>query len=142
MADRRGKSREPRKRQLRVGEQLRHALAEILSRDLVRDPAVAGVSITVTEVDVSPDLRQAVAYVTPLGGAGHEAVLAGLNRSARFLRGEVTRRVALKYSPEIRFRFDTSFDHASRIERLLKGSDAKPARRDRPAAPADDRDGA
>ncbi len=120
MSDRRREGRAASKRQLRVGEALRHALAEILGRGAVHDPALDGVSVTVTEVEISPDLRKATAFVTPLGGGDQEAVIAGLNRSAKWLRGQVAKAIRLKYAPIIGFRLDQSFDHASHIDSLLR----------------------
>ena len=114
-------------RQLRVGELVRHALSEILGRGDVQDPALAGAAITVPEVRMSPDLKVATAYVMPLGGRNGEAVVQALGRNARFLRGEVSRRVALRFSPELRFRLDRSFDQASRLDALLR---SEPVRRD------------
>jgi len=106
-------------RQLRVGEELRHALAEVLSRGVLRDPDVAGASVTVTEVRVGPDLRNATAYIMPLGGADIGPVIAGLNRAAPFLRREVARRVRLRFATAFVFRADTAFETATRIDRLL-----------------------
>ena len=120
MTDRRRDGRAASKRQLRVGETLRHALADILGRGAVHDPALDGVSVTVTEVEISPDLRKATAFVTPLGGGDQDAVIAGLNRSAKWLRGQVAKAVRLRYAPVIGFRLDRSFDHASHIDSLLR----------------------
>jgi len=110
----------PGQRQLRAGELVRHALAEVLSRGEVHDPVIQGHMITVPEVRMSPDLRQATAYVMPLGGRDAKDVLAALDRNKKFLRGEVARRVNLKFAPEIRFRLDERFDEAERIEKLLR----------------------
>jgi ribosome-binding factor A len=110
----------PSQRALRAGELVRHALAEVLSRGEVHDPVIAGHMITVPEVRMSPDLRQATAYVMPLGGRDAKDVLAALERNKKFLRGEVARRVNLKFAPEIRFRLDERFDEAERIEKLLR----------------------
>ncbi|MCC7048453.1 MAG: 30S ribosome-binding factor RbfA [Alphaproteobacteria bacterium] len=107
-------------RPLRVGEELRHALAHLLERGVLRDPALAGLSITVTEVRVSPDLKNATAFVTPLGGAGGTAAVKALNHASAHLRGLVATAVRLRYTPRLRFMLDTSFDNASRIERVLK----------------------
>jgi len=112
------KHREPSQRQLRVGEELRHALARILQRGELRDPALQE-AITVTEVRVSPDLKNATAYVMPLGGRHRAEVVAALTRSAGFLRGQIAREVPLRYTPVLSFALDTSFDHASRINELL-----------------------
>jgi ribosome-binding factor A len=120
----RGHSREPAKgpsqRALRAGELVRHALAEILARGGVHDPVIETHLITVPEVSMSPDLRLATVYVMPLGGQDATAVLEALDRNKRYLRGEVARRVNLKFAPDIRFRIDERFDEAERIERLLR----------------------
>lgn len=107
-------------RQSRVGEVLRHALAEVLMRGDVRDPAVQGISITVTEVDVGPDLKNATSYVMTLGGQDVDKVVAGLNRSARFLRGQVGHMVDMRYVPQLRFEVDRTFEQAARIDALLR----------------------
>src|SRR5215510_12305523 len=110
----------PSQRALRAGELVRHALAEILSRGEVHDPVLEGHVITVPEVRMSPDLRQATIYVMPLGGRDEKEVLAALDRNKRYLRGEIARRVNLKFAPDIRFRLDERFDEAVRIEKLLR----------------------
>jgi ribosome-binding factor A len=120
MAKRFAQSSGPSQRALRAGELVRHALAEVLSRGEVHDPVIQGHMITVPEVRMSPDLRQATAYVMPLGGRDAKDVLAALERNKKFLRGEVARRVNLKFAPEIRFRLDERFDEAERIEKLLR----------------------
>ncbi len=107
-------------RQLRVGELVRHALAELFARGDVHDPVLEGHLITVPEVRMSPDLQLATIYVMPLGGRDAEAVLAALEENKRYLRGEISRRVNLKFAPEIRFRVDERFDEAERIEKLLR----------------------
>ncbi|MEE8276015.1 MAG: 30S ribosome-binding factor RbfA [Alphaproteobacteria bacterium] len=106
-------------RQLRVGEELRHALSRILQRDDIRDPDLAGRSITVTEVRVSPDLRNATAFVTPLGGGEVDAIVAAFTRAAPHLRACLAREMRLKFMPKVSFQADTSFDAASEIDRLL-----------------------
>ena len=113
------KNQEPSQRQLRVGEELRHALARVLQRGELRDPALKDVAVTVTEVRVSPDLKNATAFVMPLGGQHRAEVIAGLTRSAGYLRGQLAREVPLRFSPTLAFALDTSFDHASRINELL-----------------------
>jgi len=115
-----GMSNAPSQRQLRVGELIRHALAEMLTRGDVHDPVIEGHLITVPEVRMTADLRLATIYVMPLGGRDTEPVLAALERNKRFLRGEIARRVNLKFAPEIRFRIDERFDEAERIEKLLR----------------------
>jgi ribosome-binding factor A len=111
------RDRSPRQR--RVGEALRHALSAILRGGECRDPALRDVSITVTEVRISPDLRNASVFVMPLGGINAAETLAGLTRSVGFLQGRVAREVALRYAPQLVFTLDPAFDQAARISRLL-----------------------
>lgn len=106
-------------RQLRVGEELRHALSDILRRGELRDPALAEANVTVSEVRASPDLRNATAYVMPLGGANAAETVAALKRSAAFLKGLVAREVTLRHVPNLVFALDQSFDEADRIRALL-----------------------
>lgn len=110
----------PGQRQLRVGELVRHALADILARGMLREDALSGVVVTVPEVRLSPDLKLATCYVMPLGGVNAEGVVAALDRHRRFLRGEVAHRIAMKFAPDLRFRVDTSFEQGSRIDALLR----------------------
>ncbi|MGA9319585.1 MAG: 30S ribosome-binding factor RbfA [Xanthobacteraceae bacterium] len=112
-------------RQLRVGELIRHELAAMLSRGDVHDPVIEGHLITVPEVRMSPDLRLATIYIMPLGGRDGTGVLAALDRNKRYVRGEIARRVNLKFAPEIRFRIDERFDEAERIEKLLRTPDVQ-----------------
>jgi ribosome-binding factor A len=107
-------------RQLRVGEAVRHAVADILAHGNVHDSELEGHIITVPEVRMSPDLRLATIYVMPLGGRDTDIVIAALDRNKKYLRGEVARRVNLKFAPDIRFRVDERFDEAERIEKLLR----------------------
>ena len=107
-------------RLLRVGENLRHALAEILAREEVPEPALKGRSITVSAVEVSPDLRHADVYVLPLLGENSDAVLPALNRQAGAFQRALGRRIRLKYIPRPAFKLDPSFAEADRIESLLK----------------------
>jgi len=107
-------------RQLRVGETVRHAVADILVNGSVHDSDLEGHIITVPEVRMSPDLKLATIYVMPLGGRDTEIVIAALERHKKFLRGEVARRVNLKFAPDLRFRVDDRFDEAERIEKLLR----------------------
>ncbi|MFI5014895.1 MAG: 30S ribosome-binding factor RbfA [Hyphomicrobiales bacterium] len=111
--------RGPTQRALRVGEVIRHALAEILARGEVRDDILESHVITIPEVRVSPDMRLATAYVMPLGGRDVGPVLAALERHRRFIKGEIARRINLRYAPDIRFRRDETFEEASRIDALL-----------------------
>lgn len=111
----------PSQRQLRVGEQARHALSEMLQRGEILDPAIENAVISVSEVRMSPDLKIATAFVAPLGQQDGKAVVDALNRNARFIRGRVTPALRqMKYMPEFRFRLDTSFDNFSKIDRLLR----------------------
>lgn len=110
----------PSQRQLRVGEELRHALAWIIERGELRDPSLAGTAVTVTEVRVSPDLRQATVFVMPLGGDAQDAVLAALARARGYLRRQTARSVKLRYVPDLTFRIDHSFEEADRITRALR----------------------
>ena len=113
-------NRIPSQRQLRVGELVRHTLADLLARGAVHDPVIAGHVITIPEVRMTADLRLATIYVVPLGGRDEDAVLAALERNKRFLRGEIARRINLKFAPEIRFLPDERFEEAERIDKLLK----------------------
>jgi ribosome-binding factor A len=110
----------PTQRQLRVGELIRHALAEVLARGEVHDPAVEASTISVTEVAVSSDLKLATCYVMSLGEADIAPVVEALERNRKFLRGAVTKRIDLRFSPELRFKVDTSFETGERIDALLR----------------------
>jgi ribosome-binding factor A len=110
----------PSQRQLRVGETLRHALAEILVRGDIRDPDLVGVSVTITQVLPSGDMRHATAYCEPLGGKNADKIVAALNRHKAYLRGQMGHLIALKFTPELRFVEDKSFAEAERIENILK----------------------
>src|SRR3954470_8523400 len=111
--------RPPSQRQLRVGEELRHALAQLLRPGELRDPALRDANITVTEVRVSPDLKNATAYVMPLAGAKADEIMNGLKRSAPYLKAMLARTVELRQAPNIAFAYDTAFDSAARISELL-----------------------
>ncbi len=113
------KSTGPSQRQLRVGELIRHALAEMLARGEIHDDVLASHVITVPEVRMSPDLRLATIYVMPLGGKDAGPVLEALERHRRYIRGEVAVAVNLKFAPDIRFLADETFEEADRIDRLL-----------------------
>ena len=112
-------------RQLRVGELIRHAVSDMLTRGDVHDPVLEGHLVTVPEVRMTADLRLATIYVMPLGGRDIQQVLDALERNKRFLRGEIAHRVNLKFAPEIRFRIDERFDEAERIEKLLRTPDVQ-----------------
>ena len=137
-------------RQLRAGELVRHALAEILRESDIADPRLQGVSVTVTEVRVSPDLRHATCFVEPLGagvggpglaglgGDQAQVVVDGLNHAARFLRGQLGRSIELKFTPDLHFVHDPSFEEAAHMNALFNRPEVK---RDLEAAAYDDEDG-
>ncbi|WP_439813660.1 30S ribosome-binding factor RbfA [Zavarzinia sp. CC-PAN008] len=116
----RSSARDAGQRQLRVAEVLRHALSEVLMRGEMRDPDLQKVAITVGEVRISPDLRNATAFVLPLGGAKADAVVEALNRSAPYLRGRLGRAADLRFAPNLSFVLDRSYDEADRIGALLR----------------------
>jgi ribosome-binding factor A len=111
--------RTPGQRQLRVGEEIRHLLAQILARGEMHDPALADRTITVTEVRLSPDLKNATVYVVPLGGEHSAEVINALNHGAGHLRSLAAHELRLRYAPHLAFELDLSFDRAQRIEELL-----------------------
>ena len=115
----------PSQRQLRVGEMLRHALAEVLRENEIRDAELEGVSVTITQVKPSPDMRYATVYCEPLGGENAKAVIAALNRHKGFLRGEMGHRIAMKFTPDLRFVEDQSFAEAQKIESILKSPEVQ-----------------
>ncbi|HEY1927980.1 MAG TPA: 30S ribosome-binding factor RbfA [Caulobacteraceae bacterium] len=109
----------PSQRQLRAGELVRHALVDVLRHETLAEPALQGAPITVTEVRMSPDLRHAVCFVEPLGGEHAREAVEALNRSARFLRGRLGHAIELKFTPDLKFVHDETFDTAAAIDRLL-----------------------
>ena len=115
----RDKGKAPSQRQLKVGELIRHALVEVLNRGDVSDEVLNRHSLTVPEVRMTPDLTLATAYVMPLGGGEAEEVVAHLEQHKRFLRGELARRVNLKFMPQLRFKVDVSFESSARIDTIL-----------------------
>lgn len=116
----RGESRPRSQRQLRVGEVIRHALVQLLDRGEANDPGLDGVSVTVTEVRVSPNLRNATAFVMPLGGTGSDEILKSLNRASSFFRHRIAGEIDLRRLPTLSFELDDSFDNAGRIDALLR----------------------
>lgn len=118
----RAQTRGRSQRQLRVGEEIRHRLSEILMRDEVREPDLQGRSITVTEVQISPDMKNALVYARPLAGDAElsKKIIGALNRSAGFLRGRLGRELTIRHTPELRFASDESFDKAEELDRLLR----------------------
>lgn len=123
---------------LRVGELIRHALSDLLSRGAVNDPVLDGHVITVPGVRMSPDLKLATAYVMPLGGRDTEAVLEALERHRKFLRTEVAHRISMKYAPDLRFKLDESFDYGAKMDALLASPEV---RRDLTREDDEERDG-
>ncbi|MGC2408477.1 MAG: 30S ribosome-binding factor RbfA [Methyloceanibacter sp.] len=115
----RDKGKAPSQRQLKVGELIRHVLAEIFARGEIVDDLLSRYSLTVPEVRMTPDLKLATVYVLPLGGEGAEDVVEHLEQHKRFLRGEIAKRVSLKFMPELRFKADSSFASSGRIDELL-----------------------
>ncbi len=109
----------PSQRQLRVGEELRHALVEILRDNHARDPDLRDANVTVTEVRISPDLGNATAFVMPLGGQKIGSIIAALNRASAYFRTQLARSVQLRHAPRISFALDTSFSYAEKIDGLL-----------------------
>jgi ribosome-binding factor A len=118
-AARAASAKAPSQRQLRVAEEIRHILADVFARDMVRDHELSGVPITVTEVRVSPDLRRATVYVTRLGRSDVDKLLPALHRAGPFLRGQVARAIRLRVAPELSFAADTSIDYAVKVSTLL-----------------------
>ncbi|AXV16960.1 30S ribosome-binding factor RbfA [Neorhizobium sp. SOG26] len=116
----------PSQRMLRVGEQVRAAITQVLQRGEVRDDLIEKTVISVSEVRMSPDLKIATAYVTPLGLSDHTAVIEALNRNAKFIRGRLGGQLRqMKYMPEVRFRDDTSFDNYKKIDDLLRSPEVQ-----------------
>ena len=119
-SQRRGAPQGPSQRQLRAGELVRHALVDIFREEEIGDPALKGVSVTVTEVRMSPDLRHATAFVEPLGGDHYAEVIAALNRHAKFVRGRLGKLIDMRFTPELKFLHDESFNEAARMNRLFE----------------------
>jgi ribosome-binding factor A len=119
MSRKKHQTKGPTQRQLRVGELIRHKLAEMLARGEIYDDVLAAHVTTITEVRMSPDLRLATAYVMPLGGKDTKIVIDALTRNAKFIRGEIAHAVDLRVAPDVRFREDDTFEEVSRIDRLL-----------------------
>jgi ribosome-binding factor A len=118
-----GEARTASQRQLRVGELVRHAIADLLARGEIMDDEVNRLMITVPEVRVSPDLRNATVYITPLGGGDHKAAEKAITRHARFIRGEVAHRINLRFAPELVFRYDDRFEESAHIDAILTSPD-------------------
>lgn len=122
-------------RQLRAGELMRHALVEILREEEFTDEALVGVSVTITEIRMSPDLRHAMCFIEPLGGENAEAVVKALNAHAKFLRGRLGKSIDMKFTPDLKFMHDESFNEATRIGALF--DDPKVRQDLTPDAPSD-----
>ena len=117
--------RAPSQRQLRVGEVIRHAFAEILTRGEVHDPVLETTVVTVPEVRMAADLKCATVFLMPLGGKNKDDVVAAFDRHKGYLRGEIARRVNLRNSPDLRFRLDESFDEGSKVDALLRSPEVR-----------------
>ena len=113
-------SKAPTQRQLRIAELIRHAIAEALTRGEIIDPVIGKTVITVPEVRMSPDLKIATVYVMPLGGKDGPVVIKALAQHAKYLRGLVARRLTMKFTPDLRFRLDETFDYAGHVDDLLR----------------------
>ena len=109
-------------RQQRVAEEIRHVLANIIQRGELKDPQLMDLSVTVSEVRVSPDLKNATAFIAPLGGGSSEALATAMNRAAPFIRMRLGKELSLKYLPKVIFEADKSFDYAQKIESILAHS--------------------
>jgi ribosome-binding factor A len=116
---------EPSQRMLRVAELVRHTMSELLVRSVIGEPILEGHAVTILEVRMSPDLKLATIYIMPLGGKNIADVLAALDRHKKFLRGEIARRINLRFAPDIRFKADQSFDYSSKIDALLELPEVK-----------------
>lgn len=125
----------PTQRQLRAGELVRHALVDILREEEINDPALAGIPVTVTEVRVNPDLRHATVYVEPLGGENADEVVKALNKHSKFIRGHLGRMIDMRFTPDLHFRHDETFNEAARMARLF--DDPKVRQDLTPQAPSD-----
>ena len=119
------KNRAPSQRQLKAGELIRRALADIIARENMRDPDLQGVSVTISEVRASPDLKHAIVYAAPLGGGDPQAMIDALNRAKRFLRGRLGNEMDMKSTPALKFVADESFDAATDMQKLLNRADVK-----------------
>lgn len=116
----RGKNKQPSQRQLRVAEEIKHTLSKIIQRGELNDPELSGLSVTVTQVQISADLRLATVFILPLGGDGAEGVVNAMARATPYLRRRVSKEVALKFVPTIRFLPDETFEYADRISKVLQ----------------------
>ena len=123
MANRFSSKKGPSQRQLRAGELIRHALVEILQREPLRDPALDGVSVTISEVRTSPDLKQASVYAAPLGGQAQGEIITALNRVAPYLRSLLGKKIQMKFTPALTFHSDETFEEARKIDELLARPD-------------------
>ena len=130
---------EPSQRMLRVGELIRHALSELLSRGAINDPVLEGHVITVPSVRMSPDLKLATAFIMPLGGRDAGPVLEALDRNRKYLRGEVGHRINMKFAPDLRFKIDQSFEFSAQIDAIL---DSPKVRQDLASPPPGENDDA
>ncbi len=126
MASQKRSKKTTSKRQLRVGEQLRHILASVLAEGNIHDPDVTGISVTVTEVQPSPDMRNATVFVIPLGGQNEATLIDGLNRSAGFIQSEIGKQLTMKFTPRLLFKKDDSFEYGDHIDALIRRNQTDP----------------
>ena len=119
------KNRPPSQRQLKAGEVIRRALAEIIAKEHLREPALKGVSITISEVRASADLRHAIVFAAPLGGGDMDEVIAALNKCAKFFRGKLGKEMEMKSTPALKFMADTTFEYATDMQNLFNKPDVK-----------------
>jgi len=124
MATQKRSGKKASKRQLRVGEQLRHIISSILTEGNIHDPDLEGIPITVTEVQPSPDMRNATVHIIPLGGKNEDVVVAGLNRTSGFIQAEMGRQLSMKFTPRLTFKKDESFEYGDHIDALLRRNKA------------------
>lgn len=142
---RQGRDQGPSQRQLRAGELVRHALVDLLRDEDFHDPAMAQAHVTITEVRLSPDLRHAVCFAESLGGVHSDIVIGALNRHAKYLRGQLGREIDMKFTPDLKFVHDPSFDEAARMANLFNKPEVRrdleaEAYDDDPDSGPDDRD--
>ena len=120
-----GRQKPPSQRQLKAGELIRRALSEIIAKEHLRDPDLQGVSVTISEVRSSPDLKHAIVYAAPLGGGDNEKLIKALNRCSKFLRGRLGHYMEMKSTPALKFVADTSFDAATDMNILFNRPEVK-----------------
>ncbi|GLQ05195.1 30S ribosome-binding factor RbfA [Sneathiella chinensis] len=121
MTQQKRSARAASKRQLRVGEQLRHIISAVLIEGNIHDPDLVDTTVTVTEVQPSPDMRNATVYVIPLGGLNEDKIVKALNRSSGFIQEQMGRQLSMKFTPRLSFKIDDSFEYGDHIDQLIRG---------------------